>query len=83
MSILLLSIETEPLQRYFLADPTSEEEELLNGTFTIVLTNTGKLCSIYKPGGTPISEQKLKDYIETVRDRIQEVSKLIESSSGS
>jgi exosome complex RNA-binding protein Rrp42 (RNase PH superfamily) len=35
---------------FILTDPTSEEEDLQTGTFTIVFNNQGKLCSLTKPG---------------------------------
>jgi exosome complex component RRP43 len=38
--------------KYLLADPTSEEEAVLHTTFTAVLSATGRLISMYKPGGS-------------------------------
>jgi exosome complex component RRP43 len=39
-------------KKYLLADPTAEEEAVLRTTFTVVLSATGRLISMYKPGGS-------------------------------
>lgn len=49
--------------------------------FTIVLNNKGKLCGIHKSGGTPISEDKLKECIELARKRVSQVVTLLESDN--
>lgn len=38
-------------QNYILADPTSEEESVLETSVTVVLNSSGQLVSLYKPGG--------------------------------
>ncbi|KAK5643943.1 hypothetical protein RI129_007788 [Pyrocoelia pectoralis] len=49
-----------------ITDPTAEEEEISSGLLTIVVKNK-ELCSIHKPGGSPLSEEKLYDCIsETI-----------------
>jgi len=50
-----------------ITDPTCEEEDLSSGLITIVVKN-GELCSVHKPGGNPISEEKLMGCIqETIK----------------
>lgn len=38
-------------KKHLLADPTAEEEAVLHTTCTVVVDATGRLISIYKPGG--------------------------------
>ncbi|KAF5296261.1 hypothetical protein FQA39_LY12598 [Lamprigera yunnana] len=50
-----------------ITDPTAEEEDLSSGLITVVVKDK-ELCSIHKPGGSPISEEKLFDCIqETIK----------------
>jgi len=65
---------------YLLVDPTSEEEELLQGSITIVYNNQGILCSVYKPGGYFLTEEKLKECMKQTKERVSEVITLIESN---
>jgi len=59
-----ISVTFGILDEFMLADPTSEEEEILGSSFTIVCNNQGKLCAINKPGGVSLTEEKLKECIE-------------------
>jgi len=45
---------------FVLADPTAEEEDLLNASWTIIYNGSGQLCSVLKPGGTAISGARLR-----------------------
>lgn len=38
-------------KNYILADPTAEEESIMETHMTIVLNTSGQLISLYKPGG--------------------------------
>lgn len=38
-------------KNYILADPTAEEELIMETLLTVVLDSSGKLVSLYKPGG--------------------------------
>ena len=58
---------------YILVDPTNEEEELLTSQFTIVYTNNGKLCSVFKPGGISIEQEKLSICIQRAESHIKNV----------
>jgi len=60
-----------------LVDPTHEEEELSSGTITIVIGKYEQLCSVYKPGGYPISEESLKKCIQAALDRSEEIDNLL------
>jgi len=66
--------------KYVLVDPTSEEEGLLDSSFTIVYNNIGELCSIYKPGGTAINENNLRLCMQRAKTRTSELVDLINSA---
>lgn len=38
-------------KNYILADPTAEEESVMETLVTVVLDSSGQLVSLYKPGG--------------------------------
>ncbi|XP_027530307.1 exosome complex component RRP43-like [Neopelma chrysocephalum] len=62
-----------------IVDPTAEEEEdLATGTVTIVTDEEGRLCSVHKPGGCPLTGAKLQDCITRAITRHKEVKKLID-----
>lgn len=68
------------MNRYLLADPTNEEEELLSSSFTVIYNNKNQLCSIWKPGGTMVTEDRLKECIEITKQRVPKVIALLEQS---
>ncbi|XP_032533875.1 exosome complex component RRP43-like [Chiroxiphia lanceolata] len=61
-----------------IVDPTAEEEDLATGTVTIVTDEKGRLCSVHKPGGSPLTGAKLQDCITRAVTRHKEVKKLID-----
>ncbi|NWW25644.1 EXOS8 protein, partial [Falcunculus frontatus] len=61
-----------------IVDPTAEEEDLATGTVTIVTDEEGRLCSVHKPGGSPLTGAKLQDCITRAITRHKEVKKLID-----
>ena len=42
-------------KNYILADPTAEEESIVETHLTIVLDTSGQLISLYKPGGSVLA----------------------------
>ncbi|NXV48680.1 EXOS8 protein, partial [Uria aalge] len=61
-----------------IVDPTAEEEDLATGTVTIVTDDEDRLCSVHKPGGSPLTGAKLQDCITRAITRHKEVKKLID-----
>ncbi|NWX15227.1 EXOS8 protein, partial [Aegotheles bennettii] len=61
-----------------IVDPTAEEEDLATGTVTVVTDDDGRLCSVHKPGGSPLTGAKLQDCITRAITRHKEVKKLID-----
>ncbi|XP_028655112.2 exosome complex component RRP43 isoform X1 [Erpetoichthys calabaricus] len=60
-----------------IVDPTSDEENLSTGFITVVIDEEEKLCTVHKPGGTPLSNEKLQDCINRAITRNKEVCKLL------
>lgn len=61
-------------------DPTQEEEAIATGMVTIVATEN-HINNIYKPGGTPLSEQQLQDCIKRAHNNRADVTGLIQHTS--
>ncbi|XP_056140635.1 exosome complex component RRP43 [Lampris incognitus] len=59
-------------------DPTAEEENFSTAHLTVVVDEEGRLCSVYKPGGTSLSEEKLQECISRATARQREIQKLID-----
>lgn len=62
-----------------ITDPTAEEEDLSSGLITIVVKEK-ELCSVHKPGGSPISEEKLYDCIQETIKRADLLNTLINTA---
>ncbi|XP_038134735.1 exosome complex component RRP43 [Cyprinodon tularosa] len=60
-----------------IVDPTAEEESLSTAHLTVVTDEEGRLCSVHKPGGTPLSGEKLQEGINRATARQLEIHKLI------
>ncbi|XP_062577149.1 exosome complex component RRP43-like [Saccostrea cucullata] len=63
-------------------DPTAEEENLATGQVTVVTTND-KLCMVYKPGGTPLTDQQLSMCIKKAFSRTRDILRLIDDTVSS
>jgi exosome complex component RRP43 len=64
---------------YVVTDPSAAEEGILTSKVTVVLSSTdGNVCSLYKPGGKPVSAQVLKDCVENARKHVQPLLKLLQ-----
>ncbi|PNF17952.1 Exosome complex component RRP43 [Cryptotermes secundus] len=59
-----------------LTDPTNEEESLSSGVMTIVVQG-GQLCSVHKPGGSPLTESQLQECINGAMKRAEYINKLV------
>lgn len=68
-------------QKYLLADPTAEEEAILNTTVTVITDFSGNLISFYKPGGEVLaSTSTVQDCLALTRQRVKELEKIFEES---
>lgn len=64
-----------------LTDPTAEEESLCSGVLTVVVAGT-ELCTVLKPGGTPLKEEQLIKCIEQSMGQARLLEGLIKASVG-
>jgi len=64
-----LSLTFCMMDHYILCDPTFEEENLQNGSFTIVVNQSGGLLSISKPNGFSLDGEQLKFCLQKTIDR--------------
>lgn len=62
-----------------MTDPTQEEENLSSGLITVVVKDD-ELCSILKPGGSPIPDDDLSTCIKIAKKRASLLNKLIETA---
>ncbi|XP_059207428.1 exosome complex component RRP43 [Centropristis striata] len=61
-----------------IVDPTAEEETLSTAQLTLVTDEEDRLCIVHKPGGTPLSGEKLQEVISRATTRQREIQKLID-----
>ncbi|XP_041024537.1 exosome complex component RRP43 [Juglans microcarpa x Juglans regia] len=71
-------------KNYILADPTSEEEAIMETLVTVVLDSSSQLISLYKPGGAVLAyTSAVQDCIALTRQRLRELQKILdEANSG-
>ncbi|KAI4814104.1 hypothetical protein KUCAC02_003311 [Chaenocephalus aceratus] len=61
-----------------IVDPTAEEEGLSTSHLTVVTDEKARLCVVHKPGGTPLSAEKLQECIGRATARQREIQKLVD-----
>ncbi|PIA61266.1 hypothetical protein AQUCO_00300653v1 [Aquilegia coerulea] len=65
-------------KKYILADPTAEEESIMETHVTVVLDLSGRLVSFYKPGGPVHAHTSaLQDCVALTRQRVKELQKIL------
>ncbi|XP_063236562.1 exosome complex component RRP43-like isoform X2 [Bacillus rossius redtenbacheri] len=62
-----------------IADPTAEEESLCSGLLTVVVEG-GQLCSVHKPGGSPLTHEQLQRCIALAHRRGRAVHNLVRAA---
>lgn len=63
-----------------LADPTAEEESIIETSVTVVLDSSGRLVSIQKPGGGVTSMATIKACIGLAKERGQKLKEILTDS---
>ncbi|PKU70288.1 exosome complex component RRP43 [Dendrobium catenatum] len=67
--------------KYILADPTSEEESVMDTHVTVVLDSKERLVSLYKAGGAVLLHTSVvKDCIVLAKQRMEELSEILRES---
>lgn len=65
-------------KNYILADPTAEEESIMETLVTVVLDSSFQLVSLYKPGGPVLAyTSAVQDCIALTRQRVKELQKIL------
>ncbi|KAL0428545.1 UNVERIFIED_CONTAM: hypothetical protein Slati_3029300 [Sesamum latifolium] len=68
-------------KNYILADPTSEEESIMETFLTVVLDSSFQLVSLNKPGGPGLAHTSaIQDCITLSRQRVKEVQKILQEA---
>ncbi|KAI7990217.1 Exosome complex component RRP43 [Camellia lanceoleosa] len=65
-------------KNYILADPTAEEESIMETLVTVVLDSSFQLVSLYKPGGPVLAyTSAVQDCLALTRQRVKELQKIL------
>ncbi|GAB4843858.1 hypothetical protein Ancab_013820 [Ancistrocladus abbreviatus] len=65
-------------KNYILADPSAEEESIMETSLTVVLNSSGQLVSVYKPGGPVLAyTSAVQDCVAITRQRVKELQKIL------
>ncbi|XP_022766668.1 exosome complex component RRP43 [Durio zibethinus] len=68
-------------KNYILADPTAEEESIMETLVTVVLDSSSQLVSLYKPGGPVLAyTSAIQDCIALTRQRAKELQKILDEA---
>lgn len=68
-------------KNYILADPTAEEESVMETIMTIVLDSSNQLVSLYKPGGPVLAyTSAIQDCVALTRQRMKELQKILDEA---
>ncbi|XWS59116.1 hypothetical protein CRYUN_Cryun08bG0094500 [Craigia yunnanensis] len=68
-------------KNYILADPTAEQESIMETLVTVVLDSCSQLVSLYKPGGPVLAyTSAIQDCIALTRQRVKELQKILEEA---
>lgn len=68
-------------KNYILADPTSEEESVMETSVTVVLNPSGQLVSLYKSGGSILLyTSTVQDCVAITRQRLKELRSILDNA---
>ncbi|XP_011033330.1 PREDICTED: exosome complex component RRP43-like [Populus euphratica] len=68
-------------KNYILADPTAEEESIMETLVTVVLDSSARLVSFYKPGGSVLAyTSTVQDCVALTRQRVKELQEILDEA---
>ncbi|KAL9398363.1 hypothetical protein Peur_007324 [Populus x canadensis] len=68
-------------KNYILADPTAEEESIMETLVTVVLDSSSRLVSFYKPGGPVLAQTSaVQDCVALTRQRVKELQDILDET---
>ncbi|KAF7804075.1 exosome complex component RRP43 [Senna tora] len=69
-------------KNYILADPTAEEESIMESQVTIVLDSSSQLISLHKAGGSVLANTSaIQDCVALTRQRVKELQSILDESN--
>jgi len=66
--------------KILIADPTAQEESLAAGHFTVVTLDDQNICQVYKPGGSKMSQDQIKQCFTEAQKRHNTVQRLVQET---
>ena len=57
------------------------EAACTSDNFSIVIGDNDALCGIYKPGGTPLSDEQVRESVALARERARQVRKMLSEAA--
>lgn len=71
-------------KKYILADPTAEEESIMETLVTVVLDSSSQLISLNKPGGLVLANMStIQDCVALTRQRVRELQQILDEVNSS
>lgn len=68
-------------KNYILADPTAEEESIMETLVTVVLDSSSRLVSFYKPGGPVLAQTSaVQDCVALTRQRVKDLQDILDET---
>ncbi|KAJ6912719.1 exosome complex component RRP43-like [Populus alba x Populus x berolinensis] len=68
-------------KNYILADPTAEEESIMETLVTVVLDSSSRLVSFYKPGGPVLAQTSaVQDCVALTMQRVKELQDILDET---
>ncbi|CAK7342576.1 unnamed protein product [Dovyalis caffra] len=68
-------------KNYILADPTAEEESIMETLVTVGLDSSSRLVSFYKPGGPVLAyTSAVQDCVALTRQRVKELQEILDEA---
>ncbi|CAI0434696.1 unnamed protein product [Linum tenue] len=67
-------------KKHILADPSSEEESIMETLVTVVMDSSDRLVSFYKPGGALAYTSLVTDCVRLTRQRMKELEKILDEA---
>ncbi|KFK40817.1 hypothetical protein AALP_AA2G045200 [Arabis alpina] len=65
-------------KNYILADPTAEEESIMDTLVTVILDSSDQMVSFYKSGGNALAySSSIKSCVELARKRVKELNQIL------
>lgn len=75
----MISIHFNIRRKHLIADPTTDEEDLSDTSMTLSVCD-GEVSFVYKPGGSPMSDDFFKTIVKETSDREKYIKSLLNAA---